>query len=167
MRRLRLTPPQQKQQTHDALVAWMLEEAERQPVLVCGKTCTGPIRPPWRSSVCCLTSRRTSAMLKPPDVSSGICAALAEPFAYDAPDAQPPGGPQVEALITHLAGGKALPAEVVEHIVARTDGVPLFRRRAHQDAAGVGFSWHQEDGALHADRSVRRRWRFQPRYRIP
>src|SRR5262249_41908980 len=34
--------------------------------------------------------------------------------------------PQVEALITHLAGGKMLPAEVVAHIVARTDGVPLF-----------------------------------------
>ena len=34
--------------------------------------------------------------------------------------------PQVEALITHLAGGKALPAEVVAYIVARTDGVPLF-----------------------------------------
>ena len=31
---LRLTPQQQKQQTHDALVAWTLEEAERQPVLV-------------------------------------------------------------------------------------------------------------------------------------
>jgi predicted ATPase len=31
---LRLTPQQQKQQTQDALVAWMLEEAERQPVLV-------------------------------------------------------------------------------------------------------------------------------------
>src|SRR5262249_1995025 len=30
---LRLTPQQQKQQTQDALVAWMLEEAERQPVL--------------------------------------------------------------------------------------------------------------------------------------
>jgi predicted ATPase len=32
----------------------------------------------------------------------------------------------VEALIRHLAGGKALPAEVVAYIVARTDGVPLF-----------------------------------------
>jgi class 3 adenylate cyclase len=31
---LRLTPQQQKQQTYDALVAWTLEEAERQPVLV-------------------------------------------------------------------------------------------------------------------------------------
>ena len=34
--------------------------------------------------------------------------------------------PQVEALITYLAGGKALPAEVVAHIVTKTDGVPLF-----------------------------------------
>ena len=33
---------------------------------------------------------------------------------------------QVEALITHLAGDKALPAEVVEHIISKTDGVPLY-----------------------------------------
>jgi hypothetical protein len=36
------------------------------------------------------------------------------------------GHPQVEAMITSLTGGKALPAAVVEQIVARTDGVPLF-----------------------------------------
>jgi predicted ATPase len=34
--------------------------------------------------------------------------------------------PQVEAMITQLGGGKGLPAEVVQHIVARTDGVPLY-----------------------------------------
>src|SRR5262249_37585024 len=34
--------------------------------------------------------------------------------------------PQVEALITQRAGGKPLPAEVVQHIVAKTDGVPLY-----------------------------------------
>jgi predicted ATPase len=33
---------------------------------------------------------------------------------------------QVEALIAHMAGGKALPIEVVEHIVTKTDGVPLY-----------------------------------------
>ena len=32
----------------------------------------------------------------------------------------------MEALIARLAHGKALPADVVEHIVARTDGVPLY-----------------------------------------
>ena len=34
--------------------------------------------------------------------------------------------PQVEALITQRAGGKTLPAEVVQYIVAKTDGVPLY-----------------------------------------
>src|SRR6185295_10834669 len=33
---------------------------------------------------------------------------------------------QVEALVTHLAGGKVLPAEVMQHVVSKTDGVPLF-----------------------------------------
>ena len=29
-------------------------------------------------------------------------------------------------MITHLTGGKALPAEVVQQVVAKTDGIPLF-----------------------------------------
>jgi predicted ATPase len=33
---------------------------------------------------------------------------------------------QVEALITQRAGGKALPTEAVQHIVDKTDGVPLY-----------------------------------------
>ena len=32
----------------------------------------------------------------------------------------------IEALLTRLAGGKGLPAEVITHIVAKTDGVPLY-----------------------------------------
>ena len=34
--------------------------------------------------------------------------------------------PQVEALIVQQVGGKPLPAEVVQYIVAKTDGVPLY-----------------------------------------
>src|SRR5262245_10767799 len=34
--------------------------------------------------------------------------------------------PQVEALMTQRAGGKPLPAEVVQYIVDKTDGVPLY-----------------------------------------
>src|SRR5262249_42935084 len=34
--------------------------------------------------------------------------------------------PQVEALVTQRTGGKPLPAAVVQHIVAKTDGVPLY-----------------------------------------
>jgi predicted ATPase len=34
--------------------------------------------------------------------------------------------PQIEVMATRLTGGKALPTEVIEHIVQKTDGVPLF-----------------------------------------
>src|SRR5262249_59073831 len=36
------------------------------------------------------------------------------------------GRRQGEAMVERLAGGKALPAEVLEQVLARTDGVPLF-----------------------------------------
>jgi predicted ATPase len=36
------------------------------------------------------------------------------------------GHVQVEAMLERITGGKALPAEVVQQIVAKTDGVPLF-----------------------------------------
>ncbi len=36
------------------------------------------------------------------------------------------GRSQVETMVERVTGGKALPAEVVQQIVAKTDGVPLF-----------------------------------------
>lgn len=33
---------------------------------------------------------------------------------------------QTKVMITHVAGGKALPAEVVQEIATKTDGIPLF-----------------------------------------
>src|SRR4029453_16299428 len=36
------------------------------------------------------------------------------------------GRNQVEVMVERVTGGKALPPEVVQHIVAKTDGVPLF-----------------------------------------
>ena len=32
----------------------------------------------------------------------------------------------MEALIGHQANGKAVPSEVIEHIVGKADGVPLY-----------------------------------------
>ena len=36
------------------------------------------------------------------------------------------GHPQVSAMVERVTGGKALPDEVVQQIVTKTDGVPLF-----------------------------------------
>ncbi len=121
-----LTPQQQKQQTLDAVVAWLLEEAERCPVLwvwedlhwadpstiellglVIEQTPTAPIlnvltfrpsfAPPW-------PQRTHMTPLTLNRLERG----------------------EVEALIGQHSRGKALPAEVIEHIVDKTDGVPLY-----------------------------------------
>ncbi|HEY7493108.1 MAG TPA: adenylate/guanylate cyclase domain-containing protein, partial [Candidatus Tectomicrobia bacterium] len=123
---LNLTPQRQRQKTHDALVAWLLEEAEQQPILAVWEdlhwadpstlevlglmldqlptarmltllTCRPEFHPPWAGR-----SHLTQVTLTRL------------------------GHPQVQAMLTSLTGGKALPAAVVEQIVAKTDGVPLF-----------------------------------------
>jgi class 3 adenylate cyclase/predicted ATPase len=123
---LRLTPQQQKQQTYDALVAWTLEEAERQPMLVVWEDLhwADPSTLEYLGLV--LDQSRTSAILnlltfRPEFVPSWPSRSHMTPLMLTRLER-----PQVEALITHLASEKTLPAEVVAYIVARTDGVPLF-----------------------------------------
>ena len=123
---LTLTPQQQRQQVNDTLVAWLLEEAERQPLLAVWEDlhwadpstlallgllidevptvqmmnvlAYRPVfRPPWP-----LQSHLTPLVLNRLERTS------------------------IEALVRRLAGNKALPAEVEGHIVSKTDGVPLY-----------------------------------------
>jgi predicted ATPase len=55
------------------------------------------------------------------------------------------GRSQVEAMVERLTGDKALPPEVVQQIVAKTDGVPLF---VEELTKTVVESWllREEDG---------------------
>jgi class 3 adenylate cyclase/predicted ATPase len=123
---LTLTPPQQKQHTLDALVAWLAAEAERQPVLVIVEDLhwadpttlevLGLVieQAPTVPMLHVLTSRPEFSPPWPPrsHITPIVLTRLERP--------------QVEALITQRAGGKTLPAEVVQHIMAKTDGVPLY-----------------------------------------
>jgi predicted ATPase len=123
---LPLTPQQQRQQTLDALVTWLIEEAERRPVLAVYEDVH------WADP----STLELLSML----VEQAPIAPMLHILVFR-PDFVPPwpprshitpltlnrlDHPQVEALIRHLTGGKALPAEVVQHLVTRTDGVPLF-----------------------------------------
>jgi class 3 adenylate cyclase/predicted ATPase len=123
---LDLTPEQQKQKTYEATLAWLDAEAGRHPVLlVCedlhwmdpstlelvgmlvereepGKmlvllTCRPEFTPPWPQEA-------HTALLQ--------LARLGRDEAHE--------------VMTRVAGGRRLPAEVAAQIVARTDGVPLF-----------------------------------------
>jgi predicted ATPase len=123
---LTLTPQHQKQQTLDALLAWMVAEAERQPVLVAWEDLH------WADPT---TLEYLGLLVEQAPTVPMLHALTARP------EFNPPWPsrshitplvlnrlerPQVEALITQRAGGKVLPAEVVQHIVAKTDGVPLY-----------------------------------------
>jgi len=123
---LKLTPQEQKQRTLEILVAWILEEAERRPIfqlwddlhwadpttlellgLLMDQTATASI-------FIVLTFR--PAFIPPWPTRSHMT-----PITLNRLEA-----PDIEAIVTRLASGKALPAEVVRHIVEKTDGVPLY-----------------------------------------
>jgi predicted ATPase len=121
-----LSPQQQKQQTLDALVAWMLEETERQPMLVAWEDLHWADPSTLEMLGLVLEQTPTVPMLhvltyRPEFTPPWPTRSHMTPITLNRLER-----PQVEALITHLAGGKALPAEVVQHIVAKTDGVPLY-----------------------------------------
>ncbi|CAB1072083.1 Proteins incorrectly called adenylate cyclase [Olavius algarvensis Delta 1 endosymbiont] len=123
---LTLTPQKLRQQTQDVLVAWTLEEAELQPVLAV-----------WEDFHWADPSTLEALELF---VDQAPTATMMHVLTFR-PEFEPPWPmrshltpitlnrlerPQVEALVTRLAGAKTLPMEVVEHIVVKTDGVPLY-----------------------------------------
>ena len=58
------------------------------------------------------------------------------------------------ALVEHIAGGKALPDEIVAQIVDRTDGVPLFVEELTKSVLESGLL-REENGRFVADGACR------------
>jgi predicted ATPase len=52
---------------------------------------------------------------------------------------------QVEAMVARLTGGKPLPAEVLRHVVTKTDGVPLFAEELTKMLLESGLRTEAED----------------------
>ena len=124
---LTLTPQQQRQQTLDTLLAWMVAEAERQPVLVAWEDLHWAAPTTLEVLGLVIEQAPTVPMLhvltyRPEFSPSWPQRSHITPLVLSRLER-----PQVEALIIQRAGGKTLPAEVVQYIVAKTDGVPLYR----------------------------------------
>jgi class 3 adenylate cyclase/tetratricopeptide (TPR) repeat protein len=120
------SPQQQRQQTLDTLVAWLMEEAERQPVLATWEDLHWGDPSTLEILGLLLEQTPTVPMLhlltfRPEFEQPWPTRSHMMPITLNRLERS-----QVEALITHLAGAKALPAEVIEHIVTKTDGVPLY-----------------------------------------
>ena len=123
---LTLSPQQQRQQTLDMLVGWLLEEAERQPVLAVWEDLHWADPSTLEMLGLVLEQTPTAPMLnvltlRPEFSPPWPTRSHMTPITLNRLERQ-----QVEALITRMAGAKPLAAEVVEHIVAKTDGVPLY-----------------------------------------
>ena len=121
-----LPPEQLRQRTFDTLVAWLLAEAERHPVLTAWEDLHWADPSTLEVLGLVLEQTPTVPMLhvltfRPEFVEPWPRRSHMTPITLNRLER-----PQVEALITHRAGGKAVPAEVVSHIVAKTDGVPLY-----------------------------------------
>ena len=120
------SPQKQKEKTQEALVAWLMERQEGGGVLpVCGKICTGLIPRVSKCSPSSCEQVPTSRMLAV--------------LTYR-PDFTPPWRPRshiTQLTLSRLgqqhvdsdgraSHGQSIAAEVIQQIVSKTDGVPLF-----------------------------------------
>jgi predicted ATPase len=123
---LLLSPQQQRQETLDVLVAWLLAEAERQPVLAVWEDLH------WADPS---TLELLGLVIDQAPMARMLTLLTARP------EFRPPWAPrshltqltlgrlphpQVETMVRQLTGEKLLPAEVLAQMLAKTDGVPLF-----------------------------------------
>jgi predicted ATPase len=133
-----MTAQQQRDATLDAIVAWLIETAERTPVLIAWEDLH------WADP----TTLETLGTL----IEQAPTAAMLVVATYR-PELTPPWPqrshmtpitlnrlerPEVETVVGHLSGGRPLPGEVVDHIVAKPDGVPLYVEELTKTILGSG-----------------------------
>jgi predicted ATPase/class 3 adenylate cyclase len=123
---LHLTPQRQKQKTLEAIMMLLLALAAEQPVLFIVEDLHW-IDPSTLELLTLLIDQGPTARLlllltcRPEFPAPWDCRAHLTPLTLTRLPQ-----PQVAQMSVCVAGGKALPPEVVEQIVAKTDGVPLF-----------------------------------------
>jgi predicted ATPase len=145
-----LTPQQQRRRTIELLLAWLHAETQRQPVLLvvedlhwvdpstlellslCIEQCAQ-----WR--LCLLLTARPE--FHPPWAMVAHFTALTLRRLAPA---------EIGHLVRHVAGAKALPPAVLQEVVRKTDGVPLFVEELTKTVLASGLLEEQADRyALH------------------
>jgi len=121
-----LSPQQKREQTFDALSGWLLEVAERTPVLHVWEDMHWADPTTLELLELYIEQSPTVSMLnvltyRPELVAPWSMRSHMTPITLNRLEQ-----PEVEALIGYQADGKAVPPEVIEHVVAKADGVPLY-----------------------------------------
>jgi class 3 adenylate cyclase/predicted ATPase len=123
---LTLSPQRQKQKTQEALVAWLLAEATQQPVLAVWEDLHWA-DPSTLELLGLLLDQVPTARLLLVLTGRPEFRPSWAPRSYITPlTLTRLVRPQVEEMVLRVTGGTPLPSEVVQQIVAKTDGIPLF-----------------------------------------
>ena len=123
---LALTPQQQKQQTQDAIIALALEEAERNPLLQLWEDLHWADPSTLELLGLLIEQAPTASLLmvltgRPEFVPPWPARSHITPITLNRLERS-----HAEALLARVADMKPLPEEVVDHIISKTDGVPLY-----------------------------------------
>ena len=142
---LRLSAEEQREQTLDALAGWLLEEAERRPVLHVWEDLQWADPTTLALIALCIEQSPTVSLLsvltyRPDFVPPWAMRSHMTPLVLGRLER-----PEVEALIVQRAGGKAVPPEVVEYVVDKTDGVPLYVEELTKAILDARFVDEQDD----------------------
>jgi class 3 adenylate cyclase/predicted ATPase len=121
-----LEPRQKREATLDAVAAWLLEMAEKTPVLNVWEDLHWADPSTLELLELYLEQSPTVSMMnvltyRPEFVPTWSMRSHMVPVTLNRLER-----PEVEALVGYRASGKHIPEEVVEHIVTKSDGVPLY-----------------------------------------
>ncbi len=140
-----LTPQRRKEKTFEALLAQLTRLAARQPVLMLFEDAHWI--DPTSLELLTLTVGRASTL--PLLLLVTARPEFTPPWPADAHVTTLPlgrlGRREGTTLVARSAGGKPLPAEILEQILARTDGVPLFLEELTKTIVESGLL-REEDG---------------------
>ena len=115
-----------REQTLDALIGWLIEEAERRPVLRVWEDLHWADPTTLALLALCIEQSPTVSLMnvltyRPDFVPPWTMRSHMTPITLGRLERA-----EVQALIVQRAGGKAMPEEVAEYVVDKTDGVPLY-----------------------------------------
>ena len=141
-----LSAKQRREQTLDALAGWLLEMAERAHVLQVWEDLHWADPTTLELLALYIDQSPTVSMInvltyRPEFAPPWTMRSHMTPLTLNRLER-----PEVEALISQQAGGKVLPGEVVEHIVNKTDGVPLYVEELTKAILEADFLREQDDG---------------------
>ena len=147
---LTLTPQRQRQKTLETLLAWLHAEAQQQPVLLIVEDLHW-VDPSTLELLSLLIDqcapRRLCLVLTARPEFHPPWAMVAHLTALTLRRLAPA---EVGRLVTHVVGDKAFPPAVLQEVVRKTDGVPLFVEELTKTVLASGLLEEQEDRyALH------------------